>query len=59
MIVERFDIERLRLCVKLMISESVSQMILYWETSYVPARWKVISGRRVGRRLQTEPGVVR
>ena len=25
MIVERFDIERLRLCVKLMISESVSQ----------------------------------
>ena len=25
MIVERFDIERLRLCIKLMISESVSQ----------------------------------
>ena len=33
-------------------------MILYWESSYVPARWKVISGRQVGRMKQAKPGVV-
>ena len=47
MIVERFDIERLRLCVKLMISESVSQYDIVLGI-IVPARWKVICGRRVG-----------